>query len=139
MSNQNIFDNFIFDNFLKSYEDKTYKYPTLVQHKGTVIAFAMDNERRIYYTVLDLSDSDENKRPIYVEYWARNNIAILFYSYIKILPLLGNSGATPRGATDASGQTPRRRQAQAVTRRGFPLFQSRSEVRHGNADQEREC
>ncbi|MDJ0516835.1 MAG: hypothetical protein QNJ74_11490 [Trichodesmium sp. MO_231.B1] len=109
MSNQNIFDNFIFDNFLKSYEDKTYKYPTLLQHKGTVIAFAMDNERRIYYTVLDLSDSDENKRPIYVEYWSRNNIAILFYLCIKILPLLGNSGATPR-----------RRQSQ------------------GNADQERE-
>ncbi len=72
MSNQSVFDNFIFDNFLKSYEDKTYKYPTLVQHKGTVIAFAMDNERRIYYTVLDLSESDENKSPIDVEYWSKN-------------------------------------------------------------------
>ncbi|MGD1701698.1 hypothetical protein [Dapis sp. BLCC M229] len=68
MSNQRHFDNFIFDNFLKSYEDKTYKYPTLVRHKGTVIAFAMDNEQHIYYTVLDLSDSDENKGPIDVEY-----------------------------------------------------------------------
>ncbi len=67
MSNQSVFDN-----FLKSYEDKTYKHPTLVRHKGTVIAFAMDNERRIYYTVLDLSDSDENKSPIDVEYWSKN-------------------------------------------------------------------
>ncbi|NEP89362.1 MAG: hypothetical protein F6K18_22400 [Okeania sp. SIO2C2] len=67
MSNQTIFDN-----FLKSYEDKTYKHPTLVRHKGTVIAFAMDNEQRIYYTVLDLSDSDENKGPIDVEYWSKN-------------------------------------------------------------------
>ena len=77
MSNQTIFDN-----FLKSYEDKTYKHPTLVRHKGTVIAFAMDNERRIYYTVLDLSDSDENKGPIDVEYWSKNPSPLHFANEI---------------------------------------------------------
>ncbi|AOX00100.1 hypothetical protein BJP34_12170 [Moorena producens PAL-8-15-08-1] len=82
MNNQSVFDNFIFDNFLKSYEDKTYKHPTLVRHKGTVIAFAMDNERRIYYTVLDLSDSDENKGPIDVEYWSKNPSPLHFANEI---------------------------------------------------------
>ncbi|NEQ76762.1 MAG: hypothetical protein F6K23_29315 [Okeania sp. SIO2C9] len=77
MSNQTIFDN-----FLKSYEDKTYKHPTLIRHKGTVIAFAMDNERRIYYTVLDLSDSDENKGPIDVEYWSKNPSPLHFANEI---------------------------------------------------------
>ncbi|MDY7008272.1 MAG: hypothetical protein SWX82_31190 [Cyanobacteriota bacterium] len=72
----------IFDNFLKSYEDKTYKYPTLVRHKGTVIAFAMDNERHIHYTVLDLSDSDENKGPIDVEYWSKNPSKLHFSNEI---------------------------------------------------------
>ncbi|NEO36831.1 MAG: hypothetical protein F6J90_11140 [Moorea sp. SIOASIH] len=82
MNNQSVFDNFIFDNFLKSYEDKTYKHPTLVRHKGTVIAFAMDDERRIYYTVLDLSDSDENKGPIDVEYWSKNPSPLYFSNEI---------------------------------------------------------
>ncbi|NEQ65006.1 MAG: hypothetical protein F6K21_05795 [Symploca sp. SIO2D2] len=73
----------IFDNFVKSYEDKTYKYPTLVRHKGTLIAFAMDNGRRIYYTVLDLSDSDENKGEIDVEYWSKNPSPLYFGNEIS--------------------------------------------------------
>ncbi|MFH7243138.1 MAG: hypothetical protein ACHWZW_09845 [Spirulina sp.] len=34
--------------FIKSYSDVAYQYTTLVRHKGTVIAFAMDDHRRIY-------------------------------------------------------------------------------------------
>ena len=45
----------MFDNFSKTYADRTYKYTTLVRHKGTVIAFAMDDRRRIVYSVLDLT------------------------------------------------------------------------------------
>ncbi|MGD1699124.1 hypothetical protein [Dapis sp. BLCC M229] len=107
MSNQNIFDNFICDNFLKFYEDKTYKYPTLVRHKSTVIAFAMDNEGRICYTVLDLSDSDENKRPIDVEYWSRNNIAIPCIFVYKNLTAFREQRCDPASATDARERAPR--------------------------------
>lgn len=42
--------------FITTYADKTYTYTTTVRHKGTVIAFAMDNQRRIYYSILDLSN-----------------------------------------------------------------------------------
>ncbi|MDG2617524.1 hypothetical protein P7L53_14885 [Thermoleptolyngbya sichuanensis XZ-Cy5] len=53
-------------NFVKVYEpssaaagsaQKTYVYTTMVRHNGTVIAFAMDSDRHIYYTVLDMERS----------------------------------------------------------------------------------
>jgi hypothetical protein len=44
--------------FIKTYDLSTtkrpFKYTTTVRHKGTVIAFAMDDQQRIYYSVLDL-------------------------------------------------------------------------------------
>lgn len=49
------------DNFTTIYQDKSYKYSTMVRHNGTVIAFAMDQQRKIYYTVLNLNQgSDAN-------------------------------------------------------------------------------
>ena len=51
----------IADSFIKAYADKTYKYTTTVRHKGTVIAFAMDESRRIYYSILDLDQSSDSK------------------------------------------------------------------------------
>ena len=47
----------VVDNFVKSYADKTYKHVTTVLHKGTVIAFAMDDKRQIYYAVLALDET----------------------------------------------------------------------------------
>ncbi|WOB43273.1 hypothetical protein HNI00_08960 [Thermoleptolyngbya oregonensis NK1-22] len=53
-------------NFVKVYEpssaaagsaQKAYVYTTMVRHNGTVIAFAMDSDRHIYYTVLDMERS----------------------------------------------------------------------------------
>ncbi|MFJ5546808.1 LamG-like jellyroll fold domain-containing protein [Streptomyces sp. NPDC093225] len=41
-------------NRLKTYSDRTYVHTTMVRHQGTVIAFALDDERRLYYSVLDL-------------------------------------------------------------------------------------
>jgi len=38
----------IFENFIESYSDRQYQYPTLVRHKGTLIAFAMDHHQRLY-------------------------------------------------------------------------------------------
>ncbi|NEO97557.1 MAG: hypothetical protein F6K58_02360 [Symploca sp. SIO2E9] len=61
----------ITENFLKTYTDKAYKHTTMVRHKGTVVALAMDDNRRIYYSVLNLDDSDD-KSPLDVNYWLEN-------------------------------------------------------------------
>src|SRR5689334_1849938 len=38
----------------KVYSDRTHVYTTTVRHQGSTIAFAMDDQRRIRYSVLDL-------------------------------------------------------------------------------------
>ena len=38
----------------KVYSDRKHVYTTTVRHQGTTIAFAMDDQRRIRYSVLDL-------------------------------------------------------------------------------------
>ena len=44
----------ILEAFAKTFEDKPYRFTTMVSHKGVLIAFAMDGERHIYYSVLNL-------------------------------------------------------------------------------------
>jgi len=68
----------ITDNFLKTYTDKTYKHTTLVSHKGILIAFALDDERRIYYSVLNLSSTDTKNSPLDVNYWQKNPSELQF-------------------------------------------------------------
>lgn len=46
---------------LKIYSDRTYTRTTMVRHQGTALAFAVDDRRRIVYTVLDLSTHDEER------------------------------------------------------------------------------
>ena len=43
------------DLFTKTYADLSYRFPAMVRHNGVVLAFAMDANRRIYYTVLDFA------------------------------------------------------------------------------------
>ncbi|MBL8329698.1 MAG: hypothetical protein JNJ71_12665 [Rubrivivax sp.] len=45
----------MFERFVKSYADRRYRHTAMVAHKGTVIAFAMDEARRIHYAVLALA------------------------------------------------------------------------------------
>jgi hypothetical protein len=45
------------EEFVKTYGDLDYRFPTLVRHNGAVLAFAMDAERRIHYAVLDFGPS----------------------------------------------------------------------------------
>lgn len=45
----------VLESFIKRYSDRNYRYPVLVRHQGTVIALAMDDQRRIYYSVLNLN------------------------------------------------------------------------------------
>src|SRR3954470_2729791 len=51
------------DVFTRTYADRAYRFPALVRHAGSVIALAMDADRRIHYSVLDLAragDLDAN-------------------------------------------------------------------------------
>lgn len=69
----------ILSNFVKTYTDKTYKYTAQINHKGTIIAFAMDEARRIYYSVLALEDTKtQQKSPLDVNYWLDNPREISF-------------------------------------------------------------
>ena len=63
------------DLFVKTYSDQKYRFPVMVRHNGVVLAFAMDDARRIHYTVLDfgpggsmsMQDADHwspNPRPL---------------------------------------------------------------------------
>lgn len=62
--------------FLKTYSDRTYNHTTMVRHHGTLIAFAMDQRRRIYYTVLDLND--QNQQVIDTKNWLVNPKELFF-------------------------------------------------------------
>jgi Concanavalin A-like lectin/glucanases superfamily/PLAT/LH2 domain len=94
------------DNFVKTYADKKYKYTTLVRHKGTPIALAMDDKRRIYYTVLNLNDSEKQKKTaLDVNFWQDNPKELKFPREIAqvgygvadqaILPLVKKGTSTP--------------------------------------------
>ncbi|MFF3556193.1 LamG-like jellyroll fold domain-containing protein [Streptomyces tsukubensis] len=63
---------------VKIYSDRTYTHTTMVRHQGTVIAFAADDQRRIVYTVLDLSAFDEAKGELDVAYWSENPAELPF-------------------------------------------------------------
>lgn len=75
MSNVTTSSSTILNTFVKEYAG-TYKYTTTVRHKGTVIAFAMDSQQQIFYSILNLNaanddsvDSSSDKSPIDKNYW----------------------------------------------------------------------
>ncbi|MFE9368110.1 hypothetical protein ACFYNN_36335 [Streptomyces sp. NPDC006978] len=46
---------------VRSYRDRTYVSTAMVRHNGTTVAFAMDDRRRIYYSVLDMEQASAAK------------------------------------------------------------------------------
>ncbi len=47
------------EKFVKSYSGPSqYQHTAIVRHKGIVIAFAMDAEQHIWYSILDLGSND---------------------------------------------------------------------------------
>ncbi|MEA5449222.1 LamG-like jellyroll fold domain-containing protein [Leptolyngbya sp. CCNP1308] len=81
--------------FVKTYgaaNATTFKYTTMVTHKGTVIAFAMDDKRRIYYSVLDMERSDIESQ-LDVDHWDREPVELQFP---KELSAVGYSAAGVR-------------------------------------------
>ncbi|GAA1280508.1 hypothetical protein Psi02_67520 [Planotetraspora silvatica] len=63
------------DMFVRTYRDRTYRFPTMLRHNGVVVAFAMDERRRIHYTVLDLTTGSSD-----VAAWSANPRELAFPS-----------------------------------------------------------
>lgn len=75
----------MFENYSKIYKDQTYQYVAIARHKGTVIAFALDSRRRIFYSVLNLAgdaqtslDTGNNKEPFDNQAWAPSPTELIF-------------------------------------------------------------
>ena len=62
----------------KVYSDQNYKFTTLVRHQGVVIAFAMDDRRRIYYAVLDLRESQADDTRTDADFWTQDPRRLCF-------------------------------------------------------------
>ena len=71
------------ENFVKTFSDKKYQHTAMVNHRGTVVSFAMDDKRRIYYAVLNISQEDKNKGPLDVKYWVDNPQLLSFPAEIE--------------------------------------------------------
>ncbi|MFJ3788317.1 LamG-like jellyroll fold domain-containing protein [Kitasatospora sp. NPDC090091] len=78
---------------LKVYSDRTYVHTTTVRHQGTTVALAMDDQRRIVYSVLDLSRHDETKGELDTAYWSENPLPLRFPSEVT------DTGYAVAGAT----------------------------------------
>lgn len=68
------------DAFVKTYGDRRYRFPVLLNHAGTVLAFAMDDRRRIFYTVLDMADATSSMD---VDAWMLNPALLPFASELS--------------------------------------------------------
>jgi hypothetical protein len=69
------------DLFVKTYADRRYRFPAMVRHNGVVLAFAMDADRRIYYTVLDFGPGGSTS-PLDADHWSPNPQPLTFASEI---------------------------------------------------------
>lgn len=65
------------EQLVKNYADRKYNHCVTVTHKGTVVAFSMDDKRQIYYAVLDLSATDKGSE-LDVAYWPQNPSPLQF-------------------------------------------------------------
>ncbi len=68
----------IAEKLIKNYSDRTYQHTVMITHKGTPIAFAMDEQRRLFYAILDLNDTEGNKGEFDVAYWPENPSQLSF-------------------------------------------------------------
>ncbi len=89
---------------IKSYSDKAYQYTATINHRGTVVAFAMDDQRRIHYAVLDMSRADAAKGELDVNYWPEDPAELRFPSEIEQVGY-SIAGATPMPLVKKGGRS----------------------------------
>jgi len=70
------------EHLTKIYAERKYLHTTMVRHNGTVVAFAMDEQRRIYYAVLALDESDPSKGALDVNAWPEDPRLLAFSNEI---------------------------------------------------------
>ena len=95
------------DSFVRTYGDLSYRFPVLVNHGGMVLGFAMDDSRRIYYSVLDLAHASSD---IDSSAWSANPARLDFPTEIApvgfaavdptALPAVSAPSSTPGSAAD---------------------------------------
>ncbi|WP_019507886.1 LamG-like jellyroll fold domain-containing protein [Pleurocapsa sp. PCC 7319] len=77
----------IIEIFTKRYSEKTYTHTSMVSHKGKVVAFAINSERKIDYAVLnfdrDNSEQSENSSELDVNYWPNSPSELEFPEEIE--------------------------------------------------------
>ncbi|MEV7939576.1 LamG-like jellyroll fold domain-containing protein [Kitasatospora sp. NPDC088264] len=66
------------DGVVKVYSDRTYSSTTVVRHQGTTVAFAMDDQRRIVYSVLALGAYDPARGEADAAYWTEDPLELSF-------------------------------------------------------------
>ncbi|MFF7022774.1 LamG-like jellyroll fold domain-containing protein [Streptomyces klenkii] len=88
---------------LKVYSDRSYVHTTTVRHQGTTVALAMDDQRRLVYTVLDLARHDEAKGELDAAYWSENPVPLRFPSEIADVGF-AVAGATALPAVKRGGR-----------------------------------
>jgi hypothetical protein len=100
------------DLFVKTYTDRAYRFPAMVRHNGVVLAFAMDANRRMYYTVLDFGPGG-SMSPVDADHWSPNPQPLTFAREIASVGFgVADQNAVPtvrQGSTTAvpAGQTVR--------------------------------
>ncbi|ETW93645.1 MAG: hypothetical protein ETSY1_38315 [Candidatus Entotheonella factor] len=109
-------------NLIKTYADRDYQHPVMVRHKGVVIAFAMDRQQQIYYTILDTGNDDnangahegqhKNAGPLDVNYWLDNPVPLSFPNEIDRVGY-GLVGAISMPIVENNKQETRRADIQA--------------------------
>ena len=95
--------------FTKIYTGKTYLHSAAIRHKGMVIAFAMDNQRRIWYAALNSNPTagagSPAPSPLDVNNWPAGPSELLFPNEIAetgfgvagqtMLPVFQKGNRTP--------------------------------------------
>ncbi len=70
------------EHLTKIYGERKYLHTTMARHNGTVVAFAMDDQRRIFYAVLALDESDPSKGSLDVNAWPEEPRLLAFSNEI---------------------------------------------------------
>ncbi|EDY48930.1 hypothetical protein SSCG_01958 [Streptomyces clavuligerus] len=87
---------------IKVYSDRVYLHTTLVRHQGTTVALAMDESRRLHYSVLDLDaapaaaagDAPGGRADLDVHHWSEEPRELSFPREIARVGFAGG-GAIP--------------------------------------------
>ncbi|WP_440071630.1 LamG-like jellyroll fold domain-containing protein [Streptosporangium sp. OZ121] len=127
-------------NLVKVYSDREYIATAMVRHEGKVVAFAIDVDRRIHYTVLGLDQADRARGVLDAAYWNNDPQPLPFpveivdvaeNSPVKVMPTvkkMGGDEVTPPDTLLAGERDPFLSTTARLTA-GVPI-QAMSDGRH---------